>query len=110
MALYESTFITNQELTAKQVDDLAQNFADFLKSTGGKLVKKEYWGVRSFSYPIKKQKKGHYIMLCVDCEPVNIVELDKKMKAQEEILKHFNVKVDGFSKDPSNLSKLKDEN
>jgi len=109
MALYESTFIANQELTSKQVDDLAQNFVDFLKHAGGKVVKKEYWGIRNFAYAIKKQKKGHYVMLCVDAPAEGIEALNQKVKSQEEILKFVNIKVKSFSEKVSNLAKIDEE-
>ena len=55
MRLYETTFIANQELTKKQIDMLADSFEDLLKSKNSKIVRKEYWGVRTFAYPIKKK-------------------------------------------------------
>lgn len=109
MALYESTFIANQELTNKQVDGLVQNFVDFLKHSKGKLVKKEYWGVRNFAYAINKQKKGHYTMLCIDCPTDSINSFDEKVRNQEEVLKQYSIKVKSFSKDASGLVKNKDE-
>ena len=109
MALYESTFIANQELTNKQLDELVHNFSDFLKHNNAKLVKKEYWGVKNFSYAINKQKKGHYTMLCIDCPAENIDKLAEKMKYQEEILKYYCIKVDEFSKEDSNLVKHKED-
>ena len=105
MAFYETTFIANQELTAKQVDDLADNFVEFLKHADGKLVKKEYWGIRNFAYPIKKQKKGHYIQLSVDCSEDTIGKFEKKIATQEEVLKNAIFKVKEISKENSSLVK-----
>ena len=105
MALYESVFIANQELTSKQVDSLTQNCVDFLKNSGGKLVKKEYWGVRNFAYEIKKQRKGHYVMLCIECPADSITKFDAKLKKQEEILKYVNFRVKEFLKHDSSLVK-----
>ena len=109
MALYESTFIANQELTAKQVEDLAQVFVDFLKHAGGKLIKQEYWGVRSFAYTIKKQKKGHYIMLCIEASAEALASFNKKITAREEVLKLVNFKVKSFSESSSNLAKIDED-
>jgi small subunit ribosomal protein S6 len=110
MALYESTFISNQELTEKQVDGLVQDFSDFLKHQGAKLIKKEYWGIRNFAYEIKKQKKGHYVMMCLDATPEALKSLEKKIKSQEEILKYFNVKVKNFVEKTSMLEKVEEDN
>lgn len=109
MALYESVFIANQELTTTQVGSLTQNLVDFLKHSGGKLVKKEYWGIRNFAYEIKKQRKGHYVMLCIDCPAEAVAKLDGKFKKQEEILKYVNFRVNEFSKQDSPLVKTNED-
>jgi len=109
MALYESTFIASQELTNKQVGDLVQVFVDFLKHAGGKLVRKEYWGVKNFSYAIKKQKKGHYTMLCIECPEEAVNQFDAKVRGQEEVLKQYTIRVKEFTKEASALAKDKDE-
>ena len=57
MALYESTFIANQELTSKQVDDLAQNFIDFLKHAGGKLIKKNIGEFATLHIQLKSRRR-----------------------------------------------------
>ena len=95
---YETTFITNQDLTTKQVDDLVESLVSFLKNFKGKLVKKEYWGIKNFAYPIKKQKKGHYTMLCLDCSSEAICKLGEKLQAQEGVLKFLTIKVKEISK------------
>ena len=109
MALYESTFIANQELTTKQVEDLAQGFVDFLKHAGGKLIKQEYWGVRNFAYTIKKQKKGHYIMLCIEASAEALELYSKKVMAREEVLKLVSFKVESFSENNSSLAKIDED-
>ena len=93
MRLYETTFIANQELTKKQIDMLADSFEDILKSHDSKVVKKEYWGVRTFAYPIKKHKRGHYMMFAIEASIDGLREFEDKLTQLEEVLKYLTIKV-----------------
>jgi len=62
MRLYESVFIARQDISSQQVESMADEFAGIITNAGGKIHKREYWGLRSLAYRIKKNRKGHYIM------------------------------------------------
>lgn len=109
MALYETTFIANQELTKKQLELLTDSLTEVVKANEGKLIKKEYWGLRNFSYPIKKQKRGYYLMLGLDMGEKALKALEKKFKHQEEVLKHLFIKVDELKSENSQLAKVDNE-
>ena len=40
-----------------------------LEADGGAVKKREYWGLRSLAYRIKKNRKGHYMLLGLDAQP-----------------------------------------
>ena len=63
MRLYESVFIARQDISATQVEAMADEFAGIITSAGGSIQKREYWGLRSLAYRIKKEPKGalHYV-------------------------------------------------
>lgn len=109
MTLYETSFIANQELTKKQLDLLTDNFVEVVKANEGTVVKKEYWGLRNFAYPIKKQKRGYYIMLGLEIGDKALKALEKKFKHQEEVLKYLFIKVDEIKKENSQLAKSDNE-
>ncbi|MBL6785351.1 MAG: 30S ribosomal protein S6 [Rickettsiales bacterium] len=109
MRLYETTFIANQELTKKQIDMLADSFEDILKSHDSKVVKKEYWGVRTFAYPIKKHKRGHYMMFAIEASIDGLREFEDKLTQLEEVLKYLTIKVKSFSPEISYLGKQEKE-
>jgi len=109
MRLYETTFIANQELTKKQIDMLADSFEDLLNSKNSKIIRKEYWGVRTFAYPIKKHKRGHYMMFAIEASIEALNEFEDKLSQLEEILKHLTIKVKAFSPDLSYLGKQEKE-
>ena len=66
MRLYESVFIARQDVSAQHVEALTKDFSAIIENGGGKIHKHEYWGLRALAYRVKKNRKGHYVMLNVE--------------------------------------------
>ena len=69
MSFYENVFIARQDVSATQVEALADIFANLVGEHGGKVTKREYWGLRNLTYRIKKNRKGHYVLFNLDAPP-----------------------------------------
>ena len=105
MAFYESVVIARPELTETQIDNLINDLSDIITKDGGKVVKKEQWGLRSFAYKINnKNKKGHYFMLNLDSAPTIIFEYERQMRINEDIIRFLTIKIDKIDENPSILS------
>ncbi|MBL8807698.1 MAG: 30S ribosomal protein S6 [Rhodospirillales bacterium] len=109
MAFYENVFIARQDLAQAQVDALADQFTATLKELGGEVKKREYWGLRSLSFRIKKNRKAHYMMLCVDAPAKAIAEIERQMGINEDILRHLTVRVETIDEAPSAMMQKRDE-
>ncbi len=103
MPIYETVLIARQELTAKQADDLAAEFSAILTKTGGKILKTEKWGLRQLAYRIKKNRKGHYILIESDTTGAALVEMERNMRLSEDVLRYMSVRLDAPSKGQSAL-------
>jgi small subunit ribosomal protein S6 len=101
MALYENVFIARQEISAAQVDALSDQFTTVLTENGGAVKKKEYWGLKSLAYRIKKNRKGHYVLLNIDAPPAAVHEMERQMRINEDILRFLTVRVDELEEGPS---------
>ena len=77
MRFYESVFIARQDITTAQVETMADEFAEIITSAGGSIKKREYWGLRALAYRIKKNRKGHYIMLNMETGPEALGEYER---------------------------------
>jgi len=97
MANYESVFIARQDLGASQVNELAQNFSDVIKAQGGEVVKVDNWGLKNLAYRIKKNRKGHYVLLNIVAPAQAIQEYERLMRLNEDIIRYMTVKVDEFN-------------
>lgn len=109
MAFYENVFIARQDLAQAQVDALADQFTATLKELGGEVKKREYWGLRSLSFRIKKNRKAHYLMLCIDAPAKAIAEIERQMGINEDILRHLTVRVEAIDEAPSAMMQKRDE-
>lgn len=101
MALYENVFIARQEISGAHVDALSDQFTAVLAENGGAVKKKEYWGLKSLAYRIKKNRKGHYVLLNIDAPPAAVHEMERQMRINEDILRFLTVRVDELEEGPS---------
>lgn len=101
MAFYESVFIIRQDVSSSDVDKIIDSFINIINENGGKVVKNEYWGLRTLAYEIGNNKKGHYVLFGIDCQVSTITEMERKMKLSENIIRFSTIKVDQISLEPS---------
>jgi len=96
MALYEHLLIARQDISAQQVDALATHLKTIVEGEGGKVEKQEYWGLRGLAYRIKKNRKGHYVLLNLNAPARAVQELERQLKINEDVLRFMTVKVEQF--------------
>ncbi len=96
MALYEHLLIARQDISAQQVDALATHLKTIVEGQGGKVEKQEYWGLRGLAYRIKKNRKGHYVLLNINAPGTAVHELERQLKINEDVLRYITVKVEQF--------------
>lgn len=101
MPLYESVFIARQDIAAPQVDSLADGFQEVIEGQGGKIAKREYWGLRTLAYKIKKNRKGHYVLLNVDAPAEAMHEVERQMRIHDDVLRYLTIRVDDHEEGPS---------
>ena len=110
MALYEHVFISRQDLTSLQTEDLIKQYSDILKDNGGKVIGHEYWGLRTLAYKINKNRKGHYSLIKSDSPPSAAQEMERLMKLNEDIMRVLTIKVQKHEDGPSIMMRSKSKN
>jgi small subunit ribosomal protein S6 len=101
MAFYECVFITRQDITSAQVENLIEAYTKILEADGGQVASKEYWGLRTLAYKILKNRKGHYVLLNVEAPSSAVLEMERNMRINEDVIRYLTVKVDQLETDPS---------
>jgi len=108
MPCYESVFIARQDISAAQAEGLTETFSQIISSNGGNVVSSESWGLRSIAYRIKKNRKGHYVLMNIDAPAPALHEMERQMRIHEDVLRYMTIRVDGFEEGPSAMLRNKD--
>ena len=94
MALYEHVIIARQDISSAQVEALTAEFSKIIEDNGGTVAKNEYWGLKSLAYKIKKNRKGHYVLLNLDAPHAAVFEMERLERLNEDILRTMTIRVD----------------
>jgi small subunit ribosomal protein S6 len=108
MPLYEHVFLARQDISAQQVDALVENFRSVIESGGGSIGKTEYWGVKSLTYRIKKNRKAHFALMNLDAPPAAIAELERQERLSTDVIRFLTIKVDEHDPSPSAMMRRAD--
>ncbi len=101
MPFYEHVFIARQDAAEAQVDQLTEHLKGIITAGGGNVTKHEYWGLRSLNFKIKKNRKGHYVLLNIDAPWPAVAELERQIKLNEDIIRHMTIRVEELEEGPS---------
>jgi len=101
MPLYEHVFIARQDVSGAQVDQMVEAFTGVVESGGGKVVGTESWGLRNLAYRIKKNRKGHYVMMNLDAPSNVVLELERQQRIHDDILRYLTLRVEEHEEGPS---------
>ena len=92
MNKYEIMFIVRADLSEDEVKSTVKSFEKVLTDMGAKIVNSKDLGQRKLAYEIKKQVRGYYHMLNVECESKAVREFDRKALIDERIIRHLIVR------------------
>lgn len=101
MPLYEHVFIARQDVSGTQVDQMVEAFTGVVETGGGKVIETESWGLRNLTYRIKKNRKGHYVLMNLDAPSEVVNELERQQRIHEDILRYLTLRVDEHEELPS---------
>jgi small subunit ribosomal protein S6 len=106
MPVYECVFIARNDVTQQQVEAIAEAISNQLDTDNGvpngtSLKKQEYWGLRGLAYRIKKNRKGHYMLLGMDSKPAAITEMERQLGLNEDVLRFMTIRLEAIDEAPS---------
>ena len=118
MPLYECVLIARNDVTQQQVETIADGIAALIDTDNGivpgtegvtSVRKRDYWGLRSLAYRIKKNRKGHYMLLGLDAKPASITEMERQLRLNEDVLRFMTIRVETIDEAPSAILSRKSD-
>jgi small subunit ribosomal protein S6 len=101
MPLYEHVYLARQDASAQQVEELTAQLKGVVEGLGGSVKKTEYWGVKSLSYRLRKNRKAHYTLMDLDAPPAAINEIERLERLNEDVLRYLTIRVEALEEGPS---------
>lgn len=108
MPLYEHVFLARQDVTAQQVEELTTRFKGVIEANGGSVGKTEYWGVKSLTYRMNKNRKAHFTLLNITAPAAAIQELERQQRIDEDVLRSLTLRVEEHEEGPSAMLQKRD--
>ena len=108
MPLYEHVFLARQDLGPQQVEDFTTQDKAIIEGLGGSVAKTEYWGVKSLTYRIRKNRKAHMTLLNIDAPAPALAEMERQMRLSEDIIRYLTIRVDELEEGPSAMMRKVD--
>jgi small subunit ribosomal protein S6 len=108
MPLYEHVYLARQDVSAQQVEELTAQFKGVIEQMGGTVPKTEYWGIKSLTFRMRKNRKAHFTLMNIDAPPAALTEIERQQRINEDILRYLTVRVDELEEGPSAMMRKAD--
>jgi len=86
---YELAYLISSELSKEEVKSFQDKIVSFIQNEGGVLIENVAPLKKVLAYPIKKQTQAHLAVLDFQLNPEKLAELEKKLKAEAQILRYL---------------------
>ena len=109
MALYEHIFLARQDVTQQQVETLTEQLKTKIAALGGAVTKVEPWGLKSLAFRINKNRKAHFTLMNISAPSEAVVELERTLSLNEDVLRYLTLRVDEHEAGPSAMLRKREE-
>ena len=87
-------YIVNPETEGEKIEKLNEAVGKLIEKEGGEIVRMDDIGIRNLAYPIQKKETGHYVLFEINGTGQEILELERRMRVNDMIIRYMTVRVD----------------
>ena len=91
---YEVMYIVNPETEGEKIEKLNEAVGKLIEKEGGEIVRMDDIGIKNLAYPIQKKETGHYVLFEINGSGQEILELERRMRVNDLIMRYITVRVD----------------
>ena len=92
MTKYEIMFIVKSTLDESALKSVSKEAQSLITDNKGKVIEFKEMGRKKLAYPIEKEVSGFYYLMNVEANSETIKEFDRKLRINENILRHLILK------------------
>ena len=95
MHKYEMMIIVDAALTEDELVVEMEKYKKLMEDQACEGVEVSKWGKRKLAYEIdKKHNDGYYVLANFAASKEAVLEIDRKMKLDEKVIRHMNIRKD----------------
>ena len=94
MRTYEVMYIVDPETDGEKVAKLNEAVGKLIEKEGGEIVRMDDIGLKTMAYPIQKKDEGYYVLFEINGSGQEILELERRMRVNDMIMRFITVRVD----------------
>jgi small subunit ribosomal protein S6 len=94
MRLYETAFLIAPNLPEEELESLLKKMQEVVSEKKGKMLNVDNWGKKKLAYSINKFEEATYVFFLYEGTPDIPVELERRFKQTEAIIRFLTVKKD----------------
>jgi small subunit ribosomal protein S6 len=102
--VYEVMFILRPDMVEEDIDKLIAGFTTSVTNGGGVVKSTEKMGKRKLAYLVRKFADGVYVLLTIEASGPVVLELERRLRVTEQVIKFITVRMDEEEK---RVAKLK---
>ncbi len=91
---YEVMYIVNPDTEAEKIEKLNDAVGKLIEKEGGVIIRMDDIGIRNLAYTILKKNTGHYVLFEIEGSGQEILELERRMRVNDLIIRFVTVRVD----------------
>jgi small subunit ribosomal protein S6 len=92
--LYEVMFIVRPDVDDEEIEKLIANFSSTVTGGGGVVKSVEKLGRRRLAYVVRRFADGNYILLTIEAGGPVVLELERRLRVTEPVIKFITVRID----------------
>ena len=90
---YELTVIIRPDLDDAAIQAIVEKLESVVSESDGTVLTRDDWGKRKMAYAIERHLKGHYFLLNFASGADLLVELERRMRNEDAIIRFMAVRV-----------------
>ena len=91
---YEVMYIVTPDAADTDVTTINENLQGVIESQGATVVRLDNMGRRKLAYEIDRKTEGHYVLFEIEGSGKEILELERRMRVNDMIIRYLTVRVD----------------
>lgn len=99
MREYELIYVIQPDATTEREDEVHAKVDEVIAGGTGEVLLRDDWGKRKLAFEIQKFQKGHYFQLNFLGDGSEVVEMERRLRIDADILRFLTVQADDDIKD-----------